>query len=192
MFLRGTLMAVLPIYNCYHPILKEKTKSVEQINGEIKQLVDDMFETMYDTGNGVGLAANQVGVSKSLFIVDISTNEKAETPIVMINPIITSFSDDMVEDKEGCLSVPDLYEKVLRPNAIEVTYFDINGKEIQLAAEGFLARVIQHEYDHLNGILFYEKISQLRKTLAKNKLKKIEKGITLPEYKMVMPDGTIL
>lgn len=187
-------MAILPIYNCFHPVLKKKTAEVKEFNQEIKDLVRDMFETMTNTGNGVGLAANQVGIEKSVIVIDVNQEGKPPVmpPLVLINPIITSFSDEKVEDREGCLSVPDLYEQVLRSKEIEVTYFDANMKEYKKVYSDFVARVIQHEVDHLNGILFYERITPLRRTLAKNKLRKIEKGLLLGDYPMVMPNGEIV
>lgn len=187
-------MAILPIYNCFHPILKKKTKAVEVFDENLKKLVDDMFETMDATGNGVGLAGNQVGVEQSVIVIDVNYDEKKPKvePLVMINPTITAFSEETMEDKEGCLSVPDLYEAVIRSREVDVTYFDVDGKEHKKTYEGFVARVIQHEVDHLNGILFYEKISPLRRTLAKGKLRKIEKGIILGDYAMIMPNGELV
>lgn len=187
-------MAILPIYNCFHPVLKKKTAAVEEFNQEIKDLVENMLATMNNTGNGVGLAANQVGIEKSIVVIDINMDDKPPImePLVLINPIITAFSDDIIEDKEGCLSVPDLYEQVPRSKEIELTYYDINMKEYNVTFNDFLARVVQHEADHLNGILFYERISPLRRTLAKNKLRKIEKGIILGDYPMVLPNGELV
>lgn len=186
-------MAILPIYNCFHPILKKKTNDIENIDESIRQLAKDMLETMYNTGNGVGLAGNQVGMDKSILVVDISDPEDTAKyePIVMINPVITDSSESTIEMTEGCLSVPELYEKVARPEEIDVQYYNLEGKEINIHADGFLSRVIQHEIDHLNGILFFEKLTPLRKTLVKNKLKKIQKGLILPDYPMINPDGKL-
>ncbi len=187
-------MAILPIYNCFHPILKLKTEEVIDFDQNLKQLVADMFETMDSTGNGVGLAANQVGISKSVIVIDTNYDDKKpKVPlIVLINPKITAFSDDTTDEKEGCLSVPDIYEIVKRSRTIDVTYYDTDMKEYKKTFQEFEARVIQHEVDHLNGILFYEKITPLRRSLIKNKLRKIEKGIILGEYAMVMPNGEVV
>ncbi len=185
-------MARMPIYNSFHPILNKKTEPIKNIDGETKQLVDDMFVTMYNS-DGIGLAANQVGVSKSLVIIDVSPsldNGTKEAPIVMINPVIQNFSEEENEFKEGCLSVPLFYEKVIRPAQINIKYYDLNGKEHNREADGILATVMQHEVDHLSGTLFYEKLTPIRRSLAKNKLKKIKKGKTIPDYPMVLPDGT--
>ena len=185
-------MAVLPIYNCFHPVLKMKTKPVTEFNQELKVFINDMFETMHNA-DGVGLAANQVGSGQSILIVDVS-DMKDETfrfdPIAMINPEITLYSDETIEFEEGCLSVPKFYDDVVRPKLIEVKYFDINMKEHKIEADNFLSRVIQHENDHLNGILFYEKLTAVRRALAKSKLRKISKGEYEIHYPMIMPDGT--
>jgi len=187
-------MAVLPIYNCYHPVLKKKAQKVELFDDELKQTVFDMFETMYGTGNGIGLAANQVGIEKSIIVIDINFEDSPEKiePLVLINPTITVFSEEIIEEKEGCLSVPELYENVSRAKSINVDYFDMQGNQHNSTFEDLLARVVQHEIDHLNGILFFERISPIRRTLAKSKLKKIERGQTLPNYDMIMPNGQLV
>ncbi len=185
-------MSLLPIYNSFHPILQKKTEKVENIDDKLKTLVQNMFETMY-YADGIGLAANQIGVSKSFFIVDISKteNHKNQPPLVLINPEITSFSDDEIDYLEGCLSIPNFYDKVIRPEAIEVKYFDLDMKENKIEADDLLARVIQHEFDHLNGILFYERLSSIKRTLAKSKLKKIKNGEVEAKYTMINPDGKL-
>ena len=188
-------MAIIPIYNCFHPILKKKTEPVTEIDAQIKKLVDDMFESMYKA-DGIGLAANQVGVLKSIITIDTSAAEKEENPkhppITLINPIIEVFSEEESEYQEGCLSVPELHEKVIRPESIQVRYFDINGKENVIERGKLLARVIQHEIDHLSGILFYERLTPIRRTLSKNKLRNIQKGKIIPAYPMILPDGTLI
>lgn len=189
-------MAILPIYNCYHPVLRKKTQKIVEIDQSIKDLADNMLETMYNTGNGVGLAANQVGEDKSIVVLDLAKADDDENapgkPIVMINPEILSYSEETIEENEGCLSIPDLYDKVARAKTITVKYTALNGNEVTEIAEDFHARVVQHEVDHLNGILFVERLSPLRKSLNKNRLRKIQKGITLPDYPMVMPDGKLV
>jgi peptide deformylase len=178
-------MSILPIYNCSHPILKKKTEDIQIVDDNIKKLVDDMFETMY-VADGVGLAANQIGISKSLIVIDIShIEENLPPPLTLINPKIEYYSEELSEYQEGCLSVPLFYEKVLRPKIIQVKYFDIEMKEHNLEADDYLARVIQHEYDHLQGILFYEKLSPVRKALSKSKIRKIQKGQVEAKYEMV-------
>lgn len=185
-------MSILNIYNCYHPILKEKAKRVESFDQELKEFTDNMLETMYNA-DGIGLAANQVGDRRSVFTVDINSGEEDKSkysPIVMINPEIISYSDKIVSYQEGCLSIPQYYEDVDRPDAIEIKYLDINMKEHKIEANDILSRVIQHEYDHLKGILFFERISPLKKALSKSKLNKIKRGEQNAHYKMINPDGS--
>lgn len=184
----------MPIYNSFHPILKIKTKSITNVTDDIKNLIDNMFDTLDNTDNGVGLAANQVGESISLFVVDFS--EVDEYPeinkLVFINPTIISYDEETNFYNEGCLSVPTFYEDVERPVSITIKYCDIDMKEKIEKYSGFLSRVIQHEYDHLNGILFYEKLSNLKKTLYKNKFKKIKAGNFDIEYDMMSPVGNVI
>jgi len=186
-------MSVLPIYNCFHPVLKKQTNPVAEFNQDTKDLVNGLYETLYSISNGVGLAANQVGKSLSVFIVDIQNGNKdaKKEPITFINPEIVSFSDDLNEYQEGCLSIPEYYENVKRPSEIEVTYYDINMKQHHRAFNDFLARVIQHEIDHLDGILMFERVSSLRRTLSKSKLNKIQRGEIKPSYTMIQPDGSL-
>lgn len=186
-------MAVIPIYNAFHSVLKQPTKHVIELNDEIETLIDDLFETLHNISNGVGLAANQIGKDKSVVVIDTSIAEGEINPeiIVMINPEILEYSDEETEEQEGCLSVPELYEKVQRPIEIKVKYFDSEMKEHIREVGGFLARVMQHEIDHLNGKLFFERLSPLRRALVKNKLKKIKRGAIVPDYPMVQADGTL-
>lgn len=186
-------MAFLPVYNCFNPILKKKTEPIKNIDSKINKLIDDMFETMYEA-EGVGLAANQVGQGISLIVIDTAPNTEAKhyPPIVLINPIITSRSDEEIEFQEGCLSVPGIHEYVKRPEAIEVKFLDKNGKENVIEANDYLARVVQHEYDHLKGILFFERFSPLRRTLVKSKLKKIQRGQMAADYPMIDPMGKLV
>ncbi|MGB9771548.1 MAG: peptide deformylase [Candidatus Kapaibacteriota bacterium] len=184
---------ILPIYNAFHPILKTKTKPVEHIDTALVKFIDDMFETM-QYAEGIGLAANQVGKSLSVLIVgDIyDENEKLiHAKKAYINPEILSFSEEADEFNEGCLSVPELRENVVRPSEIQLRFVDIDGKEHNIFADGLLARVLQHEIDHLNGILFFERISPIRRTLIKNKLRKIKNGLIIPDYPMVLPNGKL-
>ncbi len=178
-------MAFLPIYNCFHPIMKKSTEDIQEIDGDLQKLVDDMFETMY-TADGIGLAANQVGVSKSLVVIDTSAATKKNDPkYVLINPQILETSEETNDYQEGCLSVPKFFEDVIRPKKVKVRYWDLKGKEFNIEADDTLARVMQHEIDHLNGILFYERLTPLRRTLSKSKLNRIRKRQTKPDYEMV-------
>lgn len=186
-------MSVLPIYNCFHPVLKKSTKPIAEFNQELKDLVNNLYETLYSISNGVGLAANQVGKSLSVFIVDVQNGNKdaKKEPITFINPEIISFSDEKNEYNEGCLSIPEYYENVKRPSKIELVYYDIDMKEHRREFDDFLARVIQHEVDHLDGILMFERVSSLRRTLSKSKLNKIQRGEINPTYTMIQPDGSL-
>jgi peptide deformylase len=187
-------MSVIPIYNCFHPILKQKTKKVEEFDQDLKNLVTNMFDTLYNISNGVGLAGNQVGKSMSLFITDLSVgNEKSKPqPMVFINPEIIDYSDDIEESQEGCLSIPEFYEKVKRPKSIQVKYYDLNMKEYEKDLDSFLARVFQHEFDHLHGILIYEKITPLRRALNKSRLNRLQRGDYEIKYPMILPNGTLM
>ncbi len=186
-------MALLPIYNCYHPVLKKKTEPVKEIDDSIKKLVDDMFDTIHKA-EGLGLAANQVGISKSLLVIDIPyfKSDSTDPVVAMINPEIITFSDESWDYEEGCLSVPSLHEVVTRPKLVQVRFYDVDMKEQTLEADNLMARVIQHEIDHLNGILFFERISPVRRTLAKSRLRKIQKGQVKADYPMILPDGRLV
>jgi len=185
-------MSILPIYNCFHPVLKKKTKPVEEFNEELSIFIDNMYQTMY-RADGIGLAANQVGDNRSIFIIDTTPSEengKSIGPLTLINPEIISYSDETAEFQEGCLSVPKFFEDVIRPEAIEIKFFDLEMKEHKMEVDSIVARVILHEYDHLNGTLFFERLTPIRRTLAKSKLKKIKQGEYNIDYPMIMPDGS--
>lgn len=185
-------MSILRIYNCFHPILREKANKVEKFDQELKEFTDNMLATMYNA-DGIGLAANQVGDRRAIYTVDINTGNEDKskyTPIVMINPSIISFSDEDTTFQEGCLSIPKYYEDVDRPESIQVQYTDVDMKVHTLEADDILARVVQHEYDHLKGILFFDRISQIKKALSKKKLNKIKRGELDTFYPMINPDGS--
>lgn len=185
-------MAVIPIYNCFHPVLRESTMDIKEFNQELKDFVDNMWDTLYNVKNGVGLAGNQVGADKSVIIIDIDReNETDFEPVTMINPRIISLSEEQDEYQEGCLSIPDYFENVIRPAKIRVSYYDIDMHEYVEDVDGFLARVMLHEIDHLNGKLFIDRLTPLRRTLGKSKLNKIMKGKIIPDYPMVQADGSL-
>lgn len=167
-------MAILPITVYGDDILRKKAKKIDNIDAKLLDIVNDMFETMYKA-DGIGLAANQVGLDMSLFIVDLSPVEGYEKlkPMIFINPQIIHFSDETDFLKEGCLSVPSVQAQVERPVGITLKYLDINGNEQMLERDDFLARVIQHEYDHLQGILFTDKVSKRDKSKISKDLIKI-------------------
>lgn len=138
-------------------VLRQPTKRVAQVNSEMRQLIHDMLQTMYSE-DGIGLAAPQVAVQKQLIVVDCTPDEPANPPLILINPSIKQHSQDLGVAQEGCLSIPGVYLDVRRPEAIQVTYKDEQGRPQSLSATGLLARVIQHEVDHLNGILFVDRV----------------------------------
>ncbi|MDD8017610.1 MAG: peptide deformylase [Bacteroidota bacterium] len=177
-------MATLPIYLYGNEVLKKKAENVTEITNADIKLIQNMFDTM--RGYGIGLAANQVGVAKQILVIDISDNEewKDTKPLVVINPEIIDEEGEW-EFEEGCLSIPDIREKVWRPEKITLRYNDVNMKERKLEADGLLARVLQHEIDHLNGILFIDHISAAKRTLLKSKLTKVSKGEIETEYEVV-------
>lgn len=188
-------MAVIPIYNAYHPVLRAKANKIEEMTADVKRLVDDMWDTLYNCGNGVGLAGNQIGEQKAITVIDINRDENdfpGIKPITMINPVIEAYSDEEDEMQEGCLSIPEFFEQVLRPAEIEVRYWDVDMKEHHESYGGFLARVMQHEIDHLNGILFFDRLTAVKRALSKSKLRKIEHGEVYATYPMINPDGSLV
>ena len=163
-------MAIRKILKFPDQDLRIKAKPVETFDEELKTLTDDMFETMH-AANGVGLAATQIGVAKQVAVIDISP-EKNE-PLVIVNPEIQILDPSKTEDyDEGCLSVPGFFEKISRPSDIKLTYQDLNGKKQEIKPEGLLTKVVQHELDHLNGRLFVDHISELKRRRIRNKIVK--------------------
>jgi len=169
-------MSLLPITLYGDKILRKKTGRVTEINNKTIELIRDMFATMRNA-NGVGLAANQVGVDKQIFIVDISGVEgyQDSKPLTIINPKIIERSDEKIKIEEGCLSIPDIRAELLRPKDIVITYQDTDLKEHTIKASDILARVMQHEYDHLQGILFIDYFPDDKKREIKAVLDKIRK-----------------
>jgi peptide deformylase len=165
-------MAILTILEFPDPRLRSIAKPVLNVDDSIRQLVRDMFETMYNAP-GVGLAAPQVNVHKRVVVIDV-TEDKSQ-PLVFVNPEITLLSDQLSEYDEGCLSVPGFYETVVRPENISVSALDQNGKPFTMTPTGLLAVCIQHELDHLNGKLFVDHISLLKRNRIRKKLEKKHK-----------------
>lgn len=167
-------MAVLKLYEYPHPILKKKAQKVEKVDDDMRKFLDDMLETMYADA-GVGLAAPQVGVSQRVVVIDIAHDDEEPNPYYMVNPEIIWKSEEKVCGEEGCLSVPDQRAEVERFAAVKVKYLDYNGKEQELLVEGFLAIAVQHELDHLDGILYIDRISRLKRQMLLKKLDKMRK-----------------
>jgi peptide deformylase len=168
-------MALLPITLIGDKILRKKAKQVSDVDLETVELIKNMFSTMRNA-NGIGLAANQVGVDKSIIIVDVSAVEEYKNikPIVFINPEIIYRSEEKIVMEEGCLSIPDIRCEIERPKDITIRYKDTDMKDQQLEATGLLARVIQHEYDHIKGVLFVDLIDQMEKKKLKKPISKIK------------------
>ena len=154
-------------------LLRQVSKSVEKVGKEERVLMDDMLDTMY-SAPGIGLAAIQVGVPKRIIVMDISRDENKKEPRYFVNPIIKKINKEKAKYEEGCLSVPDQFAEIERPNTCEVEYLDYDGKQQLLKAKGLLATCIQHEMDHLEGILFIDYLSKLKKSMIIKKLSKVK------------------
>jgi peptide deformylase len=167
-------MALLPILTAPDPRLKKTSKPVASVDAETRQLMDDMLETMH-AAPGIGLAAPQVGVLKRVIVLDIDREDVKTGPLFLANPEIVEASDDDLTYEEGCLSVPEHYAEVVRPGKVRVRYLDRDGKAQEMACEGLLATCVQHEIDHLDGVLFIDHISSLKRNMILRKLLKARK-----------------
>ena len=164
-------MAIKKIITEPNKILRQKSLPVDNVGKEQQQLMDDMLETMY-AANGIGLAAIQIGVPKRIIVMDISTKDEKNNPMYFVNPVIKNKNLETSTYEEGCLSVPNFFAEVDRPKKCDVEYLDYHGKKKILNAEGLLATCIQHEMDHLEGVLFIDYLSKLKKTMIVKKLSK--------------------
>tara|TARA_Y100001970_G_C14148639_1_gene811338 strand:- start:802 stop:1326 length:525 start_codon:yes stop_codon:yes gene_type:complete len=158
------------------PILREVSEPVNKVDKEIKHLMDDMLETMY-AAPGIGLAAVQIGILKRVIVIDLSKDNEKKDPIFIVNPKILSQSKELVAYEEGCLSIPNQFAEIERPKSCILEYLDYSGSKKEIEAQGLLATCIQHEIDHLNGILFIDYLSKLKKDLILKKVKKQKKEI---------------
>jgi len=165
-------MPIKPLVILPDPILREVSKPVERVDADIGRLAADMLETMYDAP-GIGLAAIQVGVPLRMLVVDLSREDEDRAPQVFINPKILSASDARNAHEEGCLSIPEYYAEVERPATIRLSYVDRDGTQREMEADGLLAICLQHEIDHLNGILFIDHISRLKRDMVVRKFRKL-------------------
>ena len=166
-------MSVKKILTEPNKLLRKVSNNVEKVGNEERALMDDMIDTMYDAP-GIGLAAIQIGVPKRIIVMDISRDENKKEPMYFVNPIIKNKNEEKAKYEEGCLSVPDQFAEIERPNTCEVEYLDYDGKTQLLKADGLLATCIQHEMDHLEGILFIDYLSKLKKSMIIKKLSKIK------------------
>jgi peptide deformylase len=164
-------MALLPILIAPDPVLETVSTPVETVTDEVRQQLDDMLETMY-AAPGIGLAAIQVGIPKRMLVIDVARDGEDKQPLYIINPEITWVSDDDQLYEEGCLSLPEHYAEVERPAEVKVSYLDRNGDRQELHADGLLAVCLQHEMDHLEGILFVDHLSALKRNMILRKLLK--------------------
>ena len=164
-------MTVKRILTEPNTLLRQISQPVEQVGELEKELMNDMLETMY-AANGIGLAAIQIGVPKRVIVMDLSKEENKKLPMYFVNPVITKKNDEKITYEEGCLSVKNFFAEIDRPSKCEVEYLDYNGNKQNLQAEGLLATCIQHELDHLEGILFIDYLSKLKKEMIIKKLSK--------------------
>jgi len=168
-------MATREILTVPDPVLKQKSLPVEQVDDELRALMDDMLETMY-AAPGIGLAAIQIGVPKRVIVMDIARPEEEPAPRYFVNPEILWTSEETAPYEEGCLSVPEIYDEVERPARVKLRYLNYNGETVEEDAEGLFAVCIQHEMDHLEGVLFIDYLSRLKREQAVKKVKKQAKA----------------
>jgi len=156
-------------------VLKQKSEPVAAVDDDLRRLMDDMLQTMY-AAPGIGLAAIQVGVPKRIIVMDLARGDEAKAPRFFVNPEILWASEEVIPYEEGCLSVPEIYDEVERPAKVRVRYLNYDGERIEEEAEGLYAVCIQHEIDHLNGVLFIDHLSRLKREQAVRKVKKAAKA----------------
>jgi peptide deformylase len=183
-------LAVLPIYVYDQAVLKRRAKPVQKVDETLVRFVEDMFETMRKA-NGIGLAANQVGLLQRVIVIDVSGMEGLEDakPLTLLNPRIVEEEGDVAME-EGCLSLPDLRDEVKRPEKVTVEFVDLDLRKQVIEADGILARALQHEIDHLNGVLFIERLGSVRRKLLRGRLNKILKGEVETNYPIVVSAQT--
>ncbi len=167
-------MAIRPILTVPDPILKLVSKPVDAVTDETRKLMDDMLETMY-AAPGIGLAAVQIGEPVRVIVMDLAREDEPKAPRYFVNPEILESNDELQAYEEGCLSVPDYYDEVERPKRVKLRYLNYQGEQIEEWAEGMYAVCIQHEMDHLQGTLFIDHLSRLKRSYAINKVKKAKK-----------------
>jgi peptide deformylase len=165
-------MAVLDILTVPHPLLKQVSTPVERVDDDLRRLMDDMLETMY-AAPGIGLAAIQVGVPRQVIVMDLARQGEPPQPRYFVNPEILWASDETAPYEEGCLSVPEVYDEVDRPARVKLRYLDYHGQEVTEEAEGLFAVCIQHEMDHLKGVLFIDHLSRLKRERAVARVRKL-------------------
>ena len=168
-------MALREILTVPHPVLKQVSTAVEAVDDDLRGLMDDMLETMY-AAPGIGLAAVQIGVPKRVIVMDLAREGEDKQPRYYVNPEILWASDETAPYEEGCLSVPEIYDEVERPSKVKLRYLNYQGETVEEDADGLFAVCIQHEMDHLNGVLFIDHLSRLKREQAVKKVKKLVKA----------------
>jgi peptide deformylase len=163
---------IRPLVILPDPILRQLSKPVERIDDDVRRFADDMLETMYDAP-GIGLAAIQIGEPRRMVVIDLAKEDQPKEPHVFINPEIVASGDGISVYEEGCLSIPEYYAEVERPDTVTVKYLDRDGAEQLIVADGLMATCLQHEIDHLNGVLFIDHISKLKRDMVVRKFKKL-------------------
>jgi peptide deformylase len=172
-------MTIKPLVLLPDPVLRKKSEPIERVDADLQKLADDMLETMYDAP-GIGLAAIQVGIPRRMLVIDCSKEDEDNAPLVFINPQIVDSADERATYEEGCLSIPDYYAEVERPAEVTVDYIDKEGRQQQITADGLLATCLQHEIDHLNGVLFIDHISKLKRNMVIKKFTKLARNRDVP------------
>lgn len=167
-------MSIKPLVILPDPLLRQVSKPVERFDADLRKFAADMLDTMYDAP-GIGLAAIQIGEPLRMLVIDLAKEDEPKAPQTFINPRILVSSEQRNVYEEGCLSIPDYYAEVERPAEVRIAYFDLDGKAQEVAADGLLATCLQHEIDHLNGILFIDHISRLKREMVVKKFKKLAK-----------------
>jgi peptide deformylase len=171
-------MAIRPIITLPDPVLRQKAKAIERVDAELRRLMEDMLATMYDAP-GIGLAAPQIGISRRLIVMDPSKDDQPKSPLIMVNPEILQLSEEMRTREEGCLSIPEFTAEVERPAKTRVAYLDREGKQQERELEGIWSTLVQHEIDHLNGVLFIDYLSRLKRDMVVKKFKKQKRAEAL-------------
>ena len=171
-------MAIRPILKLPDPILRKKAKHIERVDADLRRLVDDMLATMYDAP-GIGLAAPQIGILRRLIVMDPAKDEAPKTPVIMVNPEILERSEELRVHDEGCLSIPDFTAEIERPAKTRVSFLDRAGKRQEIELEGIWSTLVQHEIDHLNGVLFIDYISRLKRDRIVKKFTKAKRADAL-------------
>lgn len=171
-------MAVLPIITIPDPVLRKKAASIERVDAALLKLAEDMLATMYDAP-GIGLAATQIGIPRRLIVMDPSRDEEPKQPLIMVNPVILERGSELRSHEEGCLSIPDVTAEIERPAMTRVSYIDEAGKAQEKTLEGIWSTLVQHEIDHLNGVLFIDYLSRLKRDMIVKKFTKQKRAEAL-------------